>query len=122
MSLDVPNFDDKKRSIGIGAIPKNCCDQLKQFGGNIKLARKRRRIRQQDMAERIAVAIKTYRKIENGDPTVSIGLYLSALFVLGLHEDFSILASPENDQAGISLEKSRLPQRIRLKQDKDLGF
>ena len=112
----MPVYQDK-RSIGINALPESCRDQLKHLGENIKLARKRRRIRQQDMAERIAVAIKTYRKIERGDPTVGIGLYLSALFLLGIHEDFSLLAAPDRDSTGLSLENKYLPERVRLKQE-----
>jgi transcriptional regulator with XRE-family HTH domain len=117
----VPDFQEK-RSIGIDAMPQVCCAQIKQLGDYIKLARKRRRIRQEDMAERIAIAIKTYRKIEYGDPSVGIGLYLTALFMLGLNDDFSLLGAPERDYIGLSLENSRLPERVRTKQDKELDF
>ena len=61
----------KERSIGTKAMPKVCCAQMLKLGGNIRLARARRKIRQEDMAKRIAISVKTYRKIEAGDPTVA---------------------------------------------------
>lgn len=112
----------EKRSIGIAAMPMACCKQMENLGEHIRLARMRRRIRQDDMAKRICIAIKTYRKIEKGDPSIAIGLYLSALYMLGLHADFSLLASPERDRIGLMQEEMRLPKRIRLARDKELDF
>ena len=112
----------KERSIGVKAMPKACCTQMLNLGENIRLARIRRKIRQEDMANRISISVKTYRKIESGDPTVAIGLYVSALFMLGLAADFSALADPAQDRVGLSMEKRHMPERIRLKQDKELDF
>lgn len=112
----------EKRSIGILALPGPCCQQMQHLGEHIRLARMRRKIRQDDMAKRICIAVKTYRKIEKGDPAIAIGLYLSALYMLGLHSDFSILASPERDRIGLMHEEMRLPKRVRLAKDKELDF
>lgn len=112
----------KERSIGVKAMPKACCVQMANFGENIRLARVRRKIRQEDMAKRIAISVKTYRKIENGDPTVAVGLYVSALFMLGMSDEFSSLADPTKDRVGISMERRHMPERVRLKNDKALDF
>jgi transcriptional regulator with XRE-family HTH domain len=112
----------KERSIGVKAMPKACCTQMVNFGENIRLARTRRKIRQEDMAKRIAISVKTYRKIESGDPTVAVGLYASALFMLGISEDFSSLVDPAKDRIGMSMERRNMPERIRLKKDKELDF
>jgi hypothetical protein len=48
--------DDKHGSIGIDALPNVCCNQMVQLGDNIKVARLRRKIRQEDMAKRVAIA------------------------------------------------------------------
>ena len=109
-------------SIDVKAMPKECRKQMAVLGENIRLARVRRKIRQEDMANRIAISVKTYRKIENGDPAVAVGLYLSALSMLGLSRDFSSLADPANDPVGLSMERMRMPERIRLKKDKELDF
>jgi DNA-binding XRE family transcriptional regulator len=37
------------------------------------------------MAERVGVSKGTYLRVEKGDPTVSLGAYAMALFVLGLY-------------------------------------
>ena len=113
---------NKDRSIGVKAMPKVCCTQMVHFGENIRLARTRRKIRQEDMAKRIAISVKTYRKIESGDPTVAIGLYASALFMLNISDDFSSLADPANDRIGLSMERRNMSERIRLKKDKELDF
>lgn len=60
---------------------------LELLGENIKLARLRRRITSTQMAERAGVGRTTYWKIENGDPNVLIGYYISVLFVLGLEPE-----------------------------------
>ncbi|MGD0960321.1 MAG: helix-turn-helix transcriptional regulator [Methylomonas sp.] len=112
----------KERSLGVKALPKSCRNQMAALGENIRLARIRRKIRQEDMAKRIAISVKTYRKIENGDATVAMGLYLSALFMLGLSEDFSALADPAKDRIGLSMERRNMPERIRLQKDKALDF
>ena len=63
-----------------------------QLGENIKLARKRRNITAIQLAERAAIERLTLRKIERGDPSVSMGAYFNVLRALNLHEDFLKLA------------------------------
>ncbi|HEY2840722.1 MAG TPA: hypothetical protein VGJ26_16315, partial [Pirellulales bacterium] len=57
----------------------------------------------------------TLNKAERGDAGVSMGIYATLLFVLGLTERLAELASPRHDEVGLALEEERLPQRIRLK-------
>lgn len=86
---------------------------LKQCGENIRLARRRRSIPVAIMAERVGVSKPTLAKIERGDPSVQLGHVASAMFVLGMIDNFRDMAAPENDELGITLEEERLPQRIR---------
>ena len=53
---------------------------LKKVGEQIKLARLRRKLSTSLVAERAKISRATLWKIENGDPTVSMGAYLSVLF------------------------------------------
>jgi len=121
-------LDDKrgvivsKRSVGIAAMPKECCNLMISFGENIKLARRRRKVKQSDIAKSVAISVQTYRKIENGDPSVGIGLYLSVLFMFDLHNDFSKLASPYTDNIGLAMTKDSIPKKIRDKKNKRLDF
>lgn len=77
-------------------------DILKQMGENIKLARKRRKLTQEQVAERADIVRSTLYLIETGNPSVTIGAYFNVLRVLGLQDDFLKLAS--NDEFGRKLQ------------------
>jgi transcriptional regulator with XRE-family HTH domain len=73
-----------------------------KLGENIKLARKRRKLTAIQLAERAAIERLTLRKIERGDPGVSMGAYFNVLRALNLHEDFLKLAV--DDELGRKLQ------------------
>ena len=58
--------------------------ELLQLGSNIKLARKRRKITLEDMAQRTSSSVSTISRLESGDPKVALETFLRALEVLGL--------------------------------------
>lgn len=95
--------DKKKRSATV--FPKNL-QVLSLLGENIKLACKRRGYSQSLIAERTGLSRLTVRKIEQGDPTVSLGHYVAVLSVLGLVEDFAKVAS--DDALGRKLQDIKL--------------
>ena len=86
---------------------------LAKLGGDIKAARLRRRIPTMLMAERAFIARSTLQKVEQGDPAVSLGIYATVLFILGMSERIADLAEPTSDSLGLQLEEQRLPKRIR---------
>ena len=86
---------------------------LAKLGGDIKAARLRRRITMTLMAERAFVSRSTLQKIEQGDPSVSLGVYATVLFILGLSERIADLADAGTDSVGLQLDEDRLPQRVR---------
>jgi len=65
------------------------------------------------MAERALVSRMTLYRAERGDPGVSIGIYATLLFVLGLTERLAMLADAGADPVGMSLAEEQLPKRIR---------
>ena len=67
------------------------------------------------LAERVGISRPTLVKIERGDPGVSIGLYATALFSLGLVDRVSNLADVRTDTVGLALSEEVLPKRIRLR-------
>jgi transcriptional regulator with XRE-family HTH domain len=91
---------------------------LRQLGNDLRNARRRRRIPMALMAERVGVTRMTLAKAERGDGSVSMGIYASMLFVLGLIDRLTQLGSLQNDDVGIALEEEQLPQRIHLKRPK----
>lgn len=87
---------------------------LRKLGNDIRDARRRRRIPTAILAERASVSRTTLHKVEKGDPHVSVGIYTTVLFALGMADRVADLADPRHDTVGLSLEEENLPQRIRL--------
>ncbi len=102
------------KSQSTSALPRAARRALTKLGEDIAVARKKRRISTVSMAERAFVSRSTYTKIEKGDPTVSVGAYVSVLAILGLVGGVGMLADRSNDGLGLDIEEDRLPQRIVL--------
>ena len=96
----------KRRSAVV--FPKNR-RFLEQLGENIKLARKRRGYTQSLISERTGISRLTIRRIEKGEPSVSIGHYLAVVAVLGLAGDFAEVAL--DDELGRKLQDIKLLDR-----------
>ena len=75
-------------------LPKNL-KILKDLGEHILLARLRRKLSAEQIAERTGLGRKTIYNIEQGIPTVAIGSYLQVLFVLGLEKDLTTVAAAD---------------------------
>ena len=88
---------------------------LEELGENIKLARLRRKLSAEQVAERAGVSRSTLWQIEKGSPNVSMGYYAQALFVLGLEKNLSNMVA--DDALGRKLQdaeilvKKRAPKR-----------
>ncbi|MBI3684423.1 MAG: hypothetical protein HY235_28955 [Acidobacteria bacterium] len=87
---------------------------LRKLGHDIRDARRRRRIPVAILAQRASISRTTLNKVEKGDSNVSLGIYATVLFVLGMVDPLADLADPRRDAVGLELEEERLPQRIRL--------
>ena len=94
---------------------------LTKLGADIKNARLRRRITTTLMAERAFVARSTLQKVEQGDPGVSLGVYATVLFILGLSERIAELADAGTDSVGLQLDEDRLPHRVRASRRRSEG-
>jgi len=88
---------------------------LTKLGSDIRDARRRRRIQTTVMADRLQISRPTLRKLEQGDPSVGMGAYATALYVLGMVERLADLAHIASDPVGQQLASEALPQRIASK-------
>lgn len=95
------------------SLPLPAAHALRQMGRDLALARRRRGISTTDMAARLFVSRDTLWRLERGDPSVSLGTFAAAAFVLQLHERIATLAAPATDALALELDKRRLPERIR---------
>lgn len=84
---------------------------LQELGENIKLARLRRNYTSKQVSERANISRNTLTSIENGSESVSIGAYFSVLTILGLENDFLLLA--KDDVLGRKLQDAKLSSRER---------
>ena len=80
-------------------MPRALSQNLKIMGEQIMLARKRRHLSMQDIADRATVTRLTVSKVEHGDPTVSMGIYARVLFALNLENDITLLAADDVQDA-----------------------
>lgn len=67
------------------------------------------------MAERMAIGLNTYARIERGDGSVAMSAYAMALFVLGFGAVLGDVADTRTDEIGLQLDEERLPRRVRIK-------
>ncbi len=89
---------------------------LAAMGGNLKLARLRRKFSTETVAQRAGISRKTLYRAEQGDPAVALGIYARVMQALGLEQDLSLLAADDLlgrklQDAGLTVAK-RAPKRV----------
>jgi transcriptional regulator with XRE-family HTH domain len=93
---------------------------LRKLGRDIREARLRRRIPAAVVAERASISRTTLCKLEKGDSGVSLGIFATVLFVLGMSDRLVELADIRRDEQGLALDEERLPKRIRPRRRRPL--
>lgn len=102
-----------RRNVRTGAATAAVSQAVKQLGGNIAVARKRRRWRQIDLAAKAGVAPLTVNRIEAGQLGTGIGAVASVLWALGMLPALTDVASPSRDPEGETLAFARETNRVR---------
>ena len=85
---------------------------LAQMGEQIRLARLRRKLSLELVAERAGISRATLISIEKGTPTVSIGSYAAVLHALN-NMDSDLLLVAKDDKLGRTLQDLALTVRKR---------
>jgi hypothetical protein len=88
---------------------------LRKLGSDLRDARRRRQIQTAVMADRLQTSKPTLRRLEAGDPRVGMGVYATALYVLGMIERLGDLADIAHDTVGRQIATESLPKRIRAR-------
>lgn len=90
---------------------------LETMGEQIKLARLRRKLSAELVAERAGISRATLWAVEKGAPSVAIGTYAAVLHALNnMDKDFLLLA--KDDELGRKLQDLDLPVRRRAPKKK----
>lgn len=95
-------------------LPAQVRRSLVKFGEDLSVARRKRRLTVAMMCERLGVSKSTWQRMEKGDPTVSMGAFAQALFVLGAGTPIGDLIDQRNDEQGLLFDAERLPKRVRI--------
>ena len=85
---------------------------LRQMGEQIKLARLRRKLSSELVAERAGISRATLWNVEKGSPSVAIGIYAAVLHALN-NMDKDLLLIAKDDELGRKLQDLNLPTRRR---------
>jgi len=84
---------------------------LTGLGNQLKLARLRRRYSTEVVAQRAGITRPTLSKIEQGDPSVSLGAYVRVMQALRLEGDIAKLAA--DDVLGRKLQDAEITPKLR---------
>src|SRR5258705_8627146 len=82
-------------------MPPAAAQALRALGENLAIARVRRHESQRAWARRLGVSVPTLIRLERGDPGVGMGIYATALWLIGRAHALSDLAAPANDHGAI---------------------
>jgi len=100
-----------KQNRTIAALPQDVANLLARLGENLKIARLRRNMTQQELAAAMFTTRQTVARLEAGDAGVSLGMFFTAAFCLRRLDELRGMLSPETDIEGITLERRRLLRR-----------
>jgi transcriptional regulator with XRE-family HTH domain len=87
---------------------------IAHLGESLRIARKRRGLRIVDLAPRARCSQDTLRRLENGDPGVSLGVLARVMEAIGCTQKLASLMDPAEDAEALKAEVRGLPQRVRL--------
>jgi transcriptional regulator with XRE-family HTH domain len=84
-----------------------------KLGANLRIARKRRGLRIVDLAQAAGCSQDTLRRLESGDPGVSLGVLARVAAAIGCAQELASVMDAAKDFQGLKGDVQRLPQRVR---------
>ncbi len=93
-----------KLSPSLSCLPQETLSALVQLGADLSVARLRRQESLRSWAQRLGVSVPTLMKMERGDPGVSMGIYATALWMMGRCAALAQLAAPQTDLSALEAD------------------
>ncbi len=93
-----------KRSQAVLSLTPATLGAVETLGAHLAVARVRRKESLATRAKRMGVSVPTLSRMENGDPTVSMGVYAQALWLIGRDGELARIAAPEFDRGALELD------------------
>ncbi|NRF68997.1 helix-turn-helix domain-containing protein [Aquincola sp. S2] len=103
-------------------LPLEVTTAAQRFGENVRLARVRRHMTQEELAQACGITRKTLYALEKGASGATVATAFTVLWKLGLLSTAAALADPDADEHGRILEAARRPKRVRNPLDSDNDF
>jgi transcriptional regulator with XRE-family HTH domain len=110
------------RNALLTATPYAVAQALTMVGNNLRMARLRRNLTIEEVAERIGTGVRAVRAAERGNASTGIAVYAALLWAYGLLSPFAELANPLNDQEGLALAGLDTNARARKSKGLDNDF
>lgn len=86
---------------------------LKRLGENLRVARTRRKLTVDEVAEKLGINRKTVMEAEKGKVSTAAAVYAALLWTYDLLGPFSDLANPATDEQGLTLASASEKKRAR---------
>lgn len=93
-----------KLSKALLQMPPATANALQRLGADLTVARLRRRESLKTWAKRLGITVPTLLRLEAGDPSVSVGIVATALWLIGRDGELTQLAAPEHDRGALELD------------------
>lgn len=109
INLNINAIEDKlyvmsKASSALTQMPPSTVAALEQLGADLAVARLRRKESLKTWAQRLGVSVPTLLRLEAGEPSVSLGVMATALWLIGRDGALAMLATPVEDRGALELD------------------
>jgi transcriptional regulator with XRE-family HTH domain len=85
-------------------MPPSTLAALAQLGADLAVARLRRKESLKAWAHRLGVSVPTLMRLEAGEPSISLGVLATALWMIGRDAALATLATPKEDRGALELD------------------
>ncbi len=93
-----------KASPALTQLPPSTSAALQQLGADLAVARLRRKESLKTWAKRMGVSVPTLLRLEAGEPSVSLGVLATALWLIGRDAALGAVATPKEDRGALELD------------------